>query len=171
MPTVYEPPRPIGATKQQIESFAEQIAERVGYSQGAELEPIVERLGGQIEYFPLKGPCSKTASITVEEGRGFTIRLFQTMFPLSRRMSIAHELGHLFLHSQFGTVALEASHDIGEEDEGAEREARQFAYAFLMPAGAVKDTVEMFGRDSLAVAAVFMVPEPAAHRRMNDVCG
>jgi hypothetical protein len=171
MPTVYAPPEPIGATPQQISDFAERVAGLVNFSPGADLEPIVERLGGRIEYLPLTGERSKVASITVEEGEGFTIRLFKGLFPLRWRMSVAHELGHLFLHSQFGEVAIEASYDIAKEDEAAESEARQFASAFLMPAKAVREAVRRLGRDSLAVSAHFMVPEPLAHRRTEDVCG
>jgi len=74
------------------------------------------------------------------------------------------------LHSQLGEVAIQAFHGIGEEDEAAESEAHQFAYAFLMPSGAVKKAVDTFGRDSFAIAAEFMVPEPVAYRRIKDVC-
>jgi len=176
--TAYEQPKPIGAAKDDISNFAETIANFLNYSPGADLKPIVEYLGGKLSYSSKKIKGSKAASITVEKSGAFTITLFRYLFPLQERMSIAHELGHLFLHSQLGKVPLRASRSIGKEDEEAESaaeraesEAHHFACAFLMPSGAVKETVEQFGRDSLAVAAAFMVPEPIAYQRMVDVCG
>jgi hypothetical protein len=169
MSTEYEPPKPIGAAKGDICKFAEHIANILGCSPGGDLEPIVKHLRGKITYLPLDATSLKAASITVEKGGEFVIQLFKNVFPLQERLSIAHELGHLFLHSRLGEVAIKAFHGIGEEDEAAESEAHQFAYAFLMPAEAVKKAVDTFGPDSLAIAAEFMVPGPVAYRRIKDV--
>ena len=169
MSTSYAQPEPCGATVQDISGFAERIGAVLKFQPGADLEPVVSRLNGTIEYLLLDERDSKKASITVEKGGKFTIRLSAAIFPLQKRFSIAHELGHLFLHSRYGEVALEAFHDDERENEQAESEAHEFACAFLMPAKIVNRAAKAFGNDSLKAAAYFMVPEPIARQRMSDV--
>jgi Zn-dependent peptidase ImmA (M78 family) len=175
MPATYESPKPIGASKEEIWEFAERIATSLEYLPGDDIEPIVERLGGKVEYLGLTSEGTQTASITVEKDGKFIIQLFQNLFPLQERISIAHELGHLFLHSRLKGVPLQAFHDVDDEDEAAESEAHHFACAFLMPASAVVHAVNCFDKDSPAIAAFiaafFMVPEPVAHQRIEAVCG
>lgn len=165
----YAQPKPCGASTQGISEYAEQIAEALELRPGSELEPVVMRLRGTIEYLPLIKKDSRRASITVEKGGEFIIRLLSVLFPLQKRFSIAHELGHLFLHSRYGDVALEAFYDTESESERVEDEAHEFACAFLMPTKTVCDVVRVVGRDSTKIAAMFMVPEPIARQRIVDV--
>ena len=169
MPTTYERPKPCGATAEGISAFADTIAKALNFKAGSELEPIVERLKGKIEYLPFTEGDSREASITVEEGGEFTIRLLSFLFPLQKRMLIAHELGHLFLHSRYGEVALEAYHDTEGKNELVEDEAHEFACAFLMPTQTLRHVAKVFENDSVQVAAFFMVPEPVARQRMIDI--
>ena len=165
----YQKPKPIGVSAEAISVFAERIANALGLCPGAPLEPIIEQLGGKIQYLPINGDNSRKASITIEENGTFTIRLFSHIFPLQERMSIAHELGHLFLHSKFGDVSLEAFRDVSNENELVESEAHRFAYAFLMPEKKVREEVEKVGKDSLKIASIFMVPEPIAAQRIASI--
>jgi len=153
-----------------ISSLAESFAKALNYSPGDLLDPIVTRLHGNIVYLPLSAKESKQASITVEEGGEFVIRLFSPLFPLQERMSIAHELGHLFLHSRLGEIAIEASHDDNNENRLAENQAQRFARAFLMPSVKVQEMLAA-GSDSLGIAAAFMVPEPVARQRIAEISG
>ena len=162
-------PMPCGAAKQEISDFAEKMSDILELQPGAELEPIVKQIGGRIEYLPLTGKESMKASITVKKVGEFTIRLFSILFPLQKRLSIAHELGHLFLHSKYGKIELEAFHDVENENEQAEDEAHEFACSLLMPTKILKNEINKFGKDSVQLAAVFMVPEPIARQRINDV--
>ena len=161
--------KPCGATPEVISNLAERVGTTLGFKPGDPLEPIIERLRGTIKYFPLAGAGSRQASITVERGGKFTLRLSAAIFPLQKRVSMAHELGHLFLHSRYGEVEFEAFHDVESENEQAESEAREFAYAFLMPTNELRQVMQDVGDDSTAVAAFFMVPEPIARQRMQDV--
>jgi len=160
-------PKPCRATVREISIFAEKIANALALSPGADLEPIIERLNGKIEYLPFTERRSKQASITVKKGGEFTIRLHPFLFPLQKRMSIAHELGHLFLHSRYGEVALQAYHDSEEENELVEDEAYEFACEFLMPKKSLRKVAKCFNNDTVKVAAYFMVPEAVVWQRIK----
>jgi|GEM_PF-1049320 len=169
MSTDYKLPEPTGASKEEVCWFAERVAEMLGYSPGKNLRSVVKKLKGNLEYLPLTED-SKRASITVEKSGEFTIRIFTPIFPLQERMSIAHELGHLFLHSRLGEIPIEAYDDFNKENEVAEDEASWFASAFLMPSEMVKTMADYLDGDTLDLAATFLVPEPVARERMADVC-
>ena len=169
MSTSYARPEPCGAATQEIFEFAERIGEALNLQPGSDLEPVVKRLKGTIEYMPLIAGDFQKASITVEKGGSFTIRLSSVIFPLQKRFSIARELGHLFLHSKYGDVPIEVFHDMENENEQVEDEAHEFACALLMPAIIVRKVIKAFDGDSIAVAAHFMVPEAVARQRMIDV--
>jgi len=168
----YTHPKPCGAAAKNIAAFAEAIGKALNFKPGMDLEPIVRRLKGKIEYLPLASEGSQKASITVEKGGKFKIGLSAALFPLQKRISIAHELGHLFLHSRYGEVSIEACHGLNpesEEEAEVEDEAHEFACAFLMPAEIVRKATLALGNNSTKVAAHFMVPEPVARQRMEDV--
>ena len=164
--TRYEHPKPCGATLESISDFARKIGKALDLKPGMDLEPIVSRLNGVIEYLPLTTKSRKQASITVEKGGKFTIRLSAALFPLQKRMSIAHELGHLFLHSRYGEVSLVAYHDAEGESKLVEEEAHEFACTILMPTKLLRQAAKALENDSIRVAAYFMVPEPVARQRM-----
>ena len=169
MPTTYEKPIPCGATAEEISRFAEKIAKALNLQPGSDLEPVVKRLRGTITYLPFTEESSKQASIIVEKGGEFAIQLLRILFPLQKRMSIAHELGHLFLHSRYGEVALQAYHDSENKNELVENEAHEFACGFLMPEKSFCKVAKHFGNDSVKLAAYFMVPEPVARQRMINL--
>ena len=164
------PPSPCYASDRDISDWAGTIAEALGLRPGGDLMPIVKRLKGTVERLPLNCDAdTKQASITVEKGGKFTVRLFPFMFPMQERLSIAHELGHLFLHSQYGKVEIEAFHGTGGWDDVAEDEASTFAEAFLMPTKDILRMMETWGDDSMTMAMEFDVPEPLARQRIADV--
>jgi predicted transcriptional regulator len=169
MSTSYERPKPCRATAEEISLFAEKIAKALKFLPGSDLEPVVEHLNGKIEYLPFNGKDSKYASITVEEGGKFIIRLLPFLFPLQKRILIAHELGHLFLHSRYGEVALQAYHDAEEKNELVEAEAFEFACGFLMPEKQFYKVAKHSNNNSIMVAAYFMVPEPVARQRLINL--
>lgn len=126
----------------------------------------VERLHGRIEIS--KNPESYEAnggSLTIMPDLSFTITLSPLTSPLRDNFTIAHELGHLFLHynqevdrhgpvvfARYGTNVLE-------------RQANRFAAAFLMPKEEFSRKWRDSDGDKSIVAAYFHVSEPAAHFR------
>jgi len=163
----YEQLEPCGLTASEISSIAFDAARQLNFRPGDELDTVMDRLNGEIKYLSIVE--GKNSSIAVEKGGKFTIWLLPSLFPLQKRMVIAHELGHFYLHSKCGEVAIEASYNSEGQSEMVEDEVRQFAYEFLMPADELRQVAERFDRDSVRVAAHFMVPEPVARKRMMYV--
>jgi len=165
-------PKPSGLSTEKIHWFAESLAKALKLTHGAPLEPVVKRLNGTLVKKPPKSRSTipDSSYIEVQEDGRFTIFLSTFNFPLEERFTIAHELGHLFLHSFFGRHPIKAEHSGANENEDAEIEAHKFACAFLVPAKDLRIAVEgEIGRDSLAVAAHFMVPEYVALQRMKTL--
>jgi len=169
MSTTYERPKPCGASAEEISIFAEKIAEYFNVLPGYDLEPVVKRLNGIITYLQFTKTGTKQASIIVEKGGKFVIQLSPFLFPLQERISIAHELGHFFLHSRYGKVAIKAYHDADQRNELVEEEAYEFACGFLMPQTKFFEIAKYANNDSIKVATYFMVPEPVARQRLINL--
>lgn len=123
-------PEATGWTKRFIDDLAAKMAREVGYRSGEALEPIVTELGGRI----VTGNVPETGStgyVEVEEGGKFLIALSPIPGTYRNNFTIAHELGHYFLHSRIGEKPLFATRQAGDR---AEWEANWFAAGFLMPA-------------------------------------
>jgi hypothetical protein len=168
-------PVPTHVSKDRIHAFAEHIADQLKIFIGDLLETHVARLGGRMAYHDSPGPGREPPpSIFVRGLRDFTIYV-PTMTSATRdRFSIAHELGHLFLH--FPMVqkaspgsAMRATRWVDRNDpeqQRAEWEANWFAAAFLMPAAQFREVCGT--RASLSeIAKRCGVSEQAAQYRMQ----
>lgn len=170
-----EPPIPTQASKARISAFAENLASRLGFSPGDVLEPLVARLGGQILYRnPAALPGRRAPeSIRVYSDRAFVIYLPSTTSVERDRFTVAHELGHLFLHfpmvlrSRPGACMV-ATRWVDESDkvqQRAEWEANWFAAAFLMPSEPFESAFRKKGGNLSKVASLFRVSGRAAEVR------
>src|SRR5690554_4041513 len=83
--------------RKQINELALTIRESLGLTTPIDVEEVIDRLGGSIEEFdPYYG---KDAEAYVRKaGDSFAIAVNDSVGHARRRFSIAHELGHLFLH-------------------------------------------------------------------------
>jgi Zn-dependent peptidase ImmA (M78 family) len=124
----------------------EQIIEKVnlaldGFSNKKspiDLHKLVEYLGGSFDRCFI--PSGADASIWKDSEKHFVIKLDEPQPSSTReRFSIAHELGHLFLHMGYKSELWEKQ-PIGEEydfkrlgSSTLEHEANQFAAELLMP--------------------------------------
>jgi hypothetical protein len=126
-------PRATGYTLEEIEQLASSIAARLGYEPGNDIAPVIKRLGGEFRYLDtedyfFRADCERL----VVDGPGrFTISLHKLGGLFNNRFAIAHELGHYFLHSEMGKIAIHANNSA--ERSAEEWEATVFAAAFLMP--------------------------------------
>lgn len=120
--------KPCGLGNDGIEAFAEKV--RVAFDgtlNGFEsLKRLVERFGGTVVYSDIPN----SDSITVQQKHSFTITLSSDATVERQSFSLAHELGHYFLHSRQGSFPLTA-YRFGTQL--TEREANRFAAALLMP--------------------------------------
>lgn len=98
-----------------------------------DIDGLVGRLGGSVQT-----DISCTDGAVVKEGDNFRIFVSPFQDERRRRFTIAHELGHLFLHMGYLTNAElwkrqdeNIYHRLGSSEK--EYQANEFAAAFLMP--------------------------------------
>jgi hypothetical protein len=169
-------PLPLRASKSSIWDYAERVAVALSLSPGAPLEPIVARLGGRIEYkTPFKIDGRIPESIIINSKSDFTIFLPSMTSPARDRFTIAHELGHYFLHypgasQKFPGMPMIATRWVDESDKDQQRaewEANWFAASFLMPKVLFTELHARLSFEELA--ARFSVSVPAAQTRAKSL--
>jgi len=145
------------------------------------VDVVRNRLNGTIEYFSfadvLKGRREEEIAKVTDES--FEIRINETNANTRQRFSIAHELGHLFLHMGFGSDKWRET-AIGDSRQrkpghyaSEEEDANEFAAAFLMPKSDFEEAAKKSlkdGRYSLEVIAKqFAVSEDAVLYRGRNL--
>lgn len=156
--------KPCFLTKQKVEKIAEQVGEFAGFEVGDDLNQIVERLGGRLSYQSIDDWAVEDGSIFVHGEGDFDIKLPHYTSPLRDRFTIAHELGHYFLHSNQGEIPIIAYR---KGTGRLEWEANWFAASLLMPQEKFAAAIQ---HDSLAaIAARFGVSIEAAKVRKESL--
>ena len=123
-----------------------------------------DQLGAEIKYEGLdEWEKSQDASITVEGPENFKIRISKFTGILRDRFSIAHEIGHYVLHSNYGEKKIEAARFGSNQIEW---EANWFAAGFLMPTEHFKKLYSE-EQDAFHLASKFLVSMPAIHVRIE----
>lgn len=173
-----ENPVPTRLLKARVHSVAEDAAARLKFGPGDAMEPLVARLGGRIEYKTADINSEKLPeSIVVKAINDFTIFLPSVTSVVRDRFTIAHELGHLFLHyplvsaGRSGVVMI-ATRWVDETDKALQRaewEANWFAAAFLMPSVVFQNIFENSGRSIEITAVRFGVSSKAAEIRAQSL--
>ena len=160
-------PKPTNLAKSVIGDFASQLSEKLGYVKASDLEQIVQKLGGEIRYESI-GIEDSGGSLEVrpEKSPGFIIRLYSFAGTLRNRFTIAHELGHYFLHSDGGQKAIIVNR---AGSDRLEWEANWFAGAFLLPEKAFREAWVRFGRSATRLAAAFQVSEAVVEIRLETL--
>ena len=152
-----------------ISAIAENVRKKVGYGPGDPLEPVVVKLGGEIQYVDAG---DDSGSIVVEPGR-FWICLPNDTSLVRDRFTIAHELGHYVLHYLYQNqrnhrnIAYLRAQRYGSDQ--AEFEANWFAAAFLMPAPLFREMFKQSHKNLYAVAQYFAVSPQAAQVRAESL--
>jgi hypothetical protein len=159
MSTDHASPAPCNASKAAIIAAAEKFAREVELQPGEPLEPLVERLGGQVCYKPLDDADFDDGSIVVECQGRFTITLPTYTGAARERFTIAHELGHYFLHFPRCGAAMAAKR---YGSDRVEWEANWFAAGLLMPSAQFREAWQTYAGDIGKVAALFGVSPRAA---------
>ncbi len=128
----FQDPKPCLLSKDTVDQVAAKIARTVGYEPGADLEKIVEKLGGKL-LSQAWDEATEGGSLEVYPGKKprFLLRISPFAGALRNRFTIAHELGHYFLHSGVGTKPIKV---MREGSDRVEWEANWFAAGFLLPA-------------------------------------
>nr|WP_194305898.1 ImmA/IrrE family metallo-endopeptidase [Dietzia sp. B19] len=143
------------------------FAERVGrendlYDDGrADLDYLLRLFGGKIEY------RDGGEALHVRSPADFTIFLPRFTSVARDRFTIAHELGHYFLHYRLPELNDERGYGRGSRNR-AETEANVFASALLMPSAEFAEKWNSLEKDEWLVANHFDV-SPAAARVRAEV--
>lgn len=170
-------PSALGASKAAVFSFAEHVARHVKYEIGENMQAFVSRLGGRISFQGDIHPGDESPkSIIVQPHGEFQIFLPAVTTAERDRFTVAHELGHMFLH--FPKVKrdhpgrpMAATRRIDQNDASqkrAEWEANWFAAAFLMPEQAFRK-YHAVANDAADTAARFGVSQNAAEVRASTL--
>lgn len=134
-----------------------------------DMEELVHCLGGSIQ---VNYTCSDGE--VVKDGDGFIIKLSPFQDEKRKRFTIAHELGHLFLHMGYLTndelwkqQDNNVYHRMGSSEK--EYQANEFAASLLMPEDEYYNVMEKFIEnnyvDTLKIANYFNVSVDAASNR------
>jgi hypothetical protein len=166
-PTSFTAPVPANLSKGVVDEIAGRVAAKVGYKPGGDLDLVVRTLGGVIHYQSW-GMGDKEGSLTVNPGQAplFTIRVANFAGNLRNRFTIAHELGHYFLHSDIGKKAIQAAR---AGSGRVEWEANWFAGAFLLPKDQFLKDWEAYGHSVPRMVGVYQVSEAVVQIRLETL--
>ena len=171
-------PRPLHAPRKVIEKFAEDIAkEYLKISYGDDIQRAVIGAGGKIIIGSTGENTNNSGSLIARSYYDFTIYISPFTSLPRDRFTIAHELGHLFLHLEESqridpSASMYATRYVDKEDEEAMRaewEANWFAAALLMPATKFAEVYKETGGDLTKTADFFKVSSDAASVRANSL--
>ncbi|KYK49921.1 hypothetical protein A1D31_39435 [Bradyrhizobium liaoningense] len=166
----YSSPSPCGLTKAVVDKFASDLADHLGYRPGDELSEIVAKLGGRILSQNILdfGKFSSSGSIRIEREGSFEILLASHTGRLRDRFTIAHELGHYFLHFVYARrngAQIERMEALRYGSGQVEWEANWFAAGFLMPATPFREAHASLSGSITRIADRFGVSSEAANIR------
>lgn len=138
----YREPSPLYVKKSVVEDFAQEVAKTLQFQYTDDLFAFVERIGGKISVGTTGNEDTTSGSILINKNMRFQIFISPFTSIERDRFTIAHELGHLFLH--YPKVRDQMTDDevfratryvdlTNQNQQVAEREANWFAAALLMP--------------------------------------
>jgi Zn-dependent peptidase ImmA (M78 family) len=162
----YITPVPCNLPDAQIANGAEAIARNLHLSPETDLEQVVSSLGGRIDYESIDPWSDESGSIYIEEVGDFRIVLPSHTSLTRDRFTVAHELGHYFLHfllphsTKHTPVTPMRAKRFGSGL--VEIEANIFAASFLMPAELFATKYAELGGHNLLLADYFNVSPSAA---------
>lgn len=147
-------------TNAAIASYAKRVGEAHDiYRDGwADIDGLVSRLGGEVKF------AESGESLHIRDAGDFTIFVPQFTSKSRDRFTIAHELGHYFLHYRYANLVGEATFYRGARSR-PETEANVFAAALLMPAGEFERVWRLNNGDEWEAARHFGVSPIAAQTR------
>lgn len=170
---VFASPKPCNLGKKGVGALAENLARRIQYEVGSDLESLVTGLGGEIRYQDIwELDSSESGSIEIHGDKKFVITLAAHTSRARDRFTIAHELGHYFLHYRLPRVKGDDVGPVRAARYGGdlvEVEANWFAASFLMPEATFREAFETTGGDLVALASQFGVSTSAAGVRAKSL--
>jgi hypothetical protein len=158
---------PTNLSRSWVEDFASRVASTLEFDVGNDPGELVKRIGGRIHYQHIDDWLEPSGSLFVHGRADFDILLPQYTSPVRDRFTVAHELGHYFLHADQGATPIVAYRSGSTRIEW---EANWFAAGLLMPKNEFKKILARMGEDLFSIARHFGVSQEAAKVR-RDVLG
>lgn len=155
-------------SRRAICDYAERVAnEYSALRKGDELDvhDLVAHLGGRVV---AADSFIASEALTVRAHRDFTVHIPMLTSHRRDRFTIAHELGHYFLHYLYPGTSAPTTFARGGRDL-AETQANYFAAALLMPSAPFTAAWRAAGGDEWAVADRFGVSASAASVRAQSL--
>ena len=151
--------------------FAANDALRIAESRGLSLKPVdilglAYSIGIQVEYLAL---ADDTSGFLRRTGANWLIGVNSMHHPNRQRFTVAHELGHYFLHRDHGDFVDKALFRKELQSDRREYEANSFASRLLMPADDFKDVSAQFNSNVEQIAKQFGVSIAAAKFRADSI--
>lgn len=139
----FQTPTATNLDRESISIIAEGVAEKLEYITDADIYKVVEELGGEVCFKDFWAEGSKeSGSLEARDKDDFTIFIPFDTSEIRDRFTIAHELGHYFLHFLWPRQVLNRENfKLRASRYGSDRaewEANWFASAFLMPSDEFK---------------------------------
>lgn len=163
--------KPTGMSFRDIESFAEQIAKQYDFQGPAcSVTALAEKLGGKVVLSQDRTmqELMESGSLQVEGPGKFTIVLSPFTGELRNNFTVAHELGHYFLHSGYPDD-IQAIHAPRYGTDRVEQEANRFAVGLLMPRDEFISMATQFDNNPIKLAGYFRVSPNAASVRLKSL--
>lgn len=151
-----------------IQEYAEMVGEHYklfesGYH--GDVHDLVHRLGGNVD---ISDTLFADEALTVRSIGDFTIHLPPLTSERRDRFTIAHELGHYFLH--YLEPRIQGPRRFGRGQRNAtETQANYFAASLLMPEAKFKEAFIRFAGDDWLIADAFGVSPRAADVRAQTL--
>jgi hypothetical protein len=154
---------------ERIEAYAGRVLRNVDLGgHVTDLAEVLERYGGSCHYLDDDALGADDGTIYVHGPCDFDVILPVYTSQKRDRFTVAHELGHYFLHSNQGSVPLIAYRLPRHVHSRAEWEATMFANALLLPAAEVRAALDS-GMDLAGLSATFEVPAEAVAIRVRGL--
>jgi Zn-dependent peptidase ImmA (M78 family) len=179
--TMYEAFIPFSGSQQEITTVAEELHAGIlagneelrklySVSRSSFMKALVSKLGGAIRISSsIENYSEGLERLQVNCDRTFTIFLSPIASQLRDNSTIAHEIGHYFLHFN-RNVNLVVPESVELTGGGyLDGQADLFAACFLLPEKEFEDACNKYGNNDYLIAAHFEVPtEIVAYRKQNQ---
>lgn len=170
-------PQAVNVSCEYIANRAHEVASFFSYKYDGKMESLVEAIGGSVrsvDYWDMREP--KYEAIHILRNGQFTIYLSKRTSRYVKNFSIAHELGHFFLHFMNGEVKdfwrFESQNPLPmvayrNGDQEVEQQANNFAVALLIPNEVLSDRYSTLNGNVESISASFGVEQYIVQRRLS----
>ena len=170
----YAPAEPSWLSKPQVHALGESIAKQLGYEPGGDLNKIVELAGGEVKIQgTLLDDPEQSGSLYVDGLDDFNVIVPSHTSLVRDRFTLAHELGHYYLHyvwpKQSGKNIPDKVYALRKGSNRIEWEANWFGAAFLMPKTVFRAAYRAADGSVWKLADRFHVSTKAVEVRIQDL--